>query len=114
MALATFCSGPSGYEADITKLLASGARVNDRVVAGEVRKAIQSPVRQIAENAGTDGSATIASRLLILRRPPFSATVTGSFSLSLSSAVKLFAPAGRPRGLPDLPFTKRVSRGGLP
>ena len=32
MALATFCSGPSGYEADITKLLASGARVNDRVV----------------------------------------------------------------------------------
>jgi hypothetical protein len=43
----------------------------------------------------------IAWRLLTLRRPPFSVTITGSFSASLSSVAKFLAPDGRPRGLPD-------------
>src|SRR5437588_5153341 len=46
----------------------------------------------------------MAWRLLTLRRPPCSVTMTGSFSASLSSVVKFLAPEGRPRGLPDWPY----------
>src|SRR5207237_4577710 len=56
----------------------------------------------------------MAWRLLTLRRPPLSVTTTGSFSASLSSVRRFLAPAGRPRGLPDWPWAKRVCRGGLP
>jgi hypothetical protein len=56
---------------------------------------------------------TIASRLVILRRPPFSVTITRSFSASLSSVFRFLAPGDRPRGLPDRPFVKRVWPGGL-
>src|SRR5438105_15746858 len=47
---------------------------------------------------------TMAWRLLTLRCPPFSVTMTGSFSASLSSVVTFLPPDGRPRGLPDWPF----------
>jgi hypothetical protein len=43
----------------------------------------------------------IAWRLVTLRRPPFSVTITVSFSASLSSVLRFLAPGGRPRGLPD-------------
>jgi adenylate cyclase len=56
----------------------------------------------------------IARSLLIFRRPPFSATTTGSFSSSLSRVERFFDPLGRPHGLPDRPVLKRVWRGGLP
>ena len=56
----------------------------------------------------------IASRLVSLRRPPFSVTLMVSFSASFKSVFRFFAPHGRPRGLPDWPLVKRVLRGGLP
>jgi hypothetical protein len=56
----------------------------------------------------------IAWRIVIFRRPPFSATMTGSFSASVSKVVRFFDPFGRPRGFPDWPFLNRVWRGGLP
>src|ERR1700737_1626067 len=55
----------------------------------------------------------IASRLVTLRRPPFAATMTSSFSASLSSVFRFLGPGDRPRGWPDRPFGKRVWRGGL-
>jgi hypothetical protein len=55
-----------------------------------------------------------ASRLVILRRRPFSVIVTVSFSASFSRVVRFFEPGGRPRGLPDWPFLKPALRGGLP
>jgi hypothetical protein len=45
--------------------------------------------------------------------PPFSVTTTGWFSASFSTLEKFFAPRGRPRGLPDWPFLKRVCSGGF-
>src|ERR1700680_140216 len=56
----------------------------------------------------------IASRLVTLRRPSFSATITRLLSASVSRAGRFFDSRGRPRGLPDRPFSKRVWRGGLP
>src|SRR5271169_4711092 len=57
--------------------------------------------------------AAMASRLVIVRRRPFSVTTTGSFSPRISNAARFFA--GRPRGLADgSPVSKRVWRGGLP
>src|SRR3984893_7624573 len=55
----------------------------------------------------------IASRLVILRLPPLSLTITQTFSASLSSVFRFLAPGDRPRGLPDRPFVKRVWPGGL-
>jgi len=55
----------------------------------------------------------IASRLVILRRPPLSLTITHAFSASLSSVFRFLAPGDRPRGLLDRPFVKRVWPGGL-
>jgi hypothetical protein len=49
-----------------------------------------------------------SSRFEILRRRPFSVTKTGWFSASFSTLEKFLAPRGRPRGLPDWPFLKRV------
>src|SRR6516165_874272 len=57
---------------------------------------------------------TIASRLLSLRRPPWSVTTTSSLSALVSRVFIFLAPGGRPRGLPDWPFAKRVCGGGLP
>jgi hypothetical protein len=54
-----------------------------------------------------------ASRLVILRRRPFSVIVTGSFGASFSRVVRFFEPGGRPRWLPDWRFLKPVCRGGL-
>src|SRR5208282_5744103 len=51
----------------------------------------------------------MASRLVIVRRRPFSVTTTGSFSPRSSNAARFFA--GRPRGLADgSPCLKRVPR----
>src|SRR5215471_14061999 len=70
--------------------------------------------RKSAVAARLTSWVTMAWRLLTLRRPPFSATRTRLLSASSSSVVKLFAPGGRPPGLPDWPLAKRVCRGGLP
>jgi hypothetical protein len=55
----------------------------------------------------------IASPLVIRLRSPFSLITTGSPSASSSSLDTFFEPLTRPAGLPDLPFSKRVLRGGL-
>jgi hypothetical protein len=67
--------------------------------------------RKSAEAERLTSWVTIASRLVILGRPPFSLTVTNSLSASLSSVFRFFAPGDRPRGLPDWPLVKRVWRG---
>jgi hypothetical protein len=56
---------------------------------------------KVGGGRAVDGWVMIAWRLLTLRRPPFSVTITGSFSACLSSVAKFLAPDGRPRGLPD-------------
>src|SRR5215831_11299726 len=56
----------------------------------------------------------IASRLLTLRRPPWSVTTTSSLSALMSRVFIFLTPGGRPRGLPDWPFAKRLWCGGLP
>src|SRR5438477_988200 len=62
--------------------------------------------RKSAEAERLTSWVTIASRLVILRRPPFSLTMTNSLSASLSSVFRFLAPGGRPRGLPDWSFVK--------
>jgi hypothetical protein len=37
-----------------------------------------------------------------------------SFNASFSRVFKFLAPGGRPLGLPDRPFSKRLCAGGLP
>src|SRR5689334_8563307 len=64
--------------------------------------------RQSALAARLTSWVMIASRLVILRRPPFSATSTRSLSASPSRVERFFDPLDRPRGLPDRPFRKRV------
>ena len=54
-----------------------------------------------------------SSRFEIVRRRPSSVTTTGSFNASFSRVEKFFEPRGRPRGLPDWPFLKRVCKGGF-
>jgi len=56
---------------------------------------------------------TPSSRFEILRRLPSSVTTTGSFNASVSKVERFFEPLGRPRGLPDWPFRKRVCNGGF-
>jgi len=55
-----------------------------------------------------------ASPLVIFFRCPFSVTTTGSLSACSKSVNDVLDPRGRPLGLPDRPFLKRVVRGGLP
>src|SRR5436190_11076391 len=55
----------------------------------------------------------MAWRLVIFRRRPFSATMTGSFSASLSTVARFFDPLGRPRRLPARPVWKRGVAGWL-
>src|SRR5438874_1257342 len=69
--------------------------------------------RKSAEAERLTSWVTIALRLVILRRSPFSVTMTNSFSASLSSVFRFLAPGDRPRGLPDWPFVKRVWCDGL-
>jgi hypothetical protein len=47
---------------------------------------------------------TIASRLVIFLRHPFSTTVTQPFRAALSRVDMFLLPRGRPFGLPDRPF----------
>jgi hypothetical protein len=68
-------------------------------------------VRNSAEADLLTSWAMTASRLVTCRRLPFSVTVTFSLSAAANSAARFFA--GRPRGLPDWPFLKRVWMGGL-
>jgi len=56
---------------------------------------------------------TPSCRFVILRLLPFSVMTTGSFSASSSRVERFFEPLGRPRGLPEWPFLKRVCSGGL-
>jgi len=44
---------------------------------------------------------TMAWRLLIFRRPPFSAIMTASLSASMNRVDRFLAPLGRPFGTPD-------------
>ncbi len=57
---------------------------------------------------------SIASPLVICLRCPFSVTTTSSLSACCKSVNEVLDPRGRPLGLPERPFLKRVRRGGLP
>jgi len=55
-----------------------------------------------------------ASSLVMVRRLPFSVTVTFSESAAAITALMPREPFGRPEGLPERPFLNCVSMGGRP
>src|SRR5258708_17386335 len=82
---------------------------SERISARSIGMARGSP-----EAALLTSCLSIASPLVICLRCPFSVTTTCSLSACCKSVNEVLDPRGRPLGLPERPFLKRVRRGGLP